>query len=216
MLPVSRFPLTHNTQATPLPRLVPLTCGRVCTLPMREYAAAWANSPCLLNIKVVWRVHCKLPDVMGTVQQLSAGIISADPYMSAKRLPLYEAVRTLPVCLLAFLTRAVNPRCPNNELVGRVRKPPDVSEHRLLDEAINKAEIRRRDHLPTPRPAPAFAPPAHSQWCTAHALPSRHHVNTALAPAPAHQPSGSCSPPSPASVSARCASSCAPTETDWP
>ncbi|KAF8663669.1 hypothetical protein AX14_006832 [Amanita brunnescens Koide BX004] len=80
--------------------------------PRRVEAASHAGA------KLVWCARYKPHDVMGAIQQLSAGIISADPYVSARRLPSYEAVRAIPARLLAFSTRAVNPRRPNNELVG--------------------------------------------------------------------------------------------------
>ncbi|KAF8650112.1 hypothetical protein AX14_008626 [Amanita brunnescens Koide BX004] len=107
-----------------------------------------------LGTELIWCARYKPHDVMGTIQQLSDGI---GLYMSTARSPLYEAVRAIPVRLLLFLTRTVNPCRPNNELVGRVRKPPDVTECWLLDEAVNKTgNGGRRGSSPVSRPTSAL------------------------------------------------------------
>ena len=110
---------------------------------------AQANSPRLLNVKVIWQARCKPPDVLDAIQQCSTTVISAKSDTSVKRSPSPGTTLALPKLLLASSAQAINPCHLNNELAYRVRKPPDATGHWLLDEAINKTDVRgRQGRLP--------------------------------------------------------------------
>ena len=137
------------------PMAISFVCGRQCTafalLPADCFArchfsmvSAWADSRRPTNAELVWHACCKPPDVRGTIRQLSAGVISANAYTSVTHSPVYGIAHMPPVHLLTSSPPISETRRPDNELVARVRKPPDpAARHWLLDEAINNmAHIR--------------------------------------------------------------------------
>jgi hypothetical protein len=116
----------------------------------------WAETHCLLNVELAWHTHSKPPDTLGEIRQRSADVISANTCTRATCSPMYQAVLTLPIFLLVSSAQVTSPCRRNNELVSRVRKPPDVTEHWPLDVTVNKAEKGgRRGHSPIIKPMPA-------------------------------------------------------------
>ncbi|KAF8665026.1 hypothetical protein AX14_006647 [Amanita brunnescens Koide BX004] len=117
-------------------------------------------NPCRPNNELVWRAR-KPPD-------------EAEPWL------LDEAVNNVERetrwgCLSrswpaftsspASSTRTANPCRPNDELVGRVREPPEAMEYWLLEEAISKiGNGGERRHSPVSRPTSAFYARSPNFW----------------------------------------------------
>ena len=120
----------------------PGTAFRLSVLRSSLAYMAQANSPHLLNVEVIWRARCKLPDVLDAIRQCSTTVISAKSDTSAKRSPSPGTMLAPPKLLLASSAQVINPCHLNNELTYQVRKPPDATGHWLLDEAINKTDVR--------------------------------------------------------------------------
>ena len=119
-----------------------------------------------LSAERIWRTRYKPPNEMGTVQCPSAEVISTKNNTSVRCSLLYNAVLVLPI-LLASSGRIINTHCRNDELVWRVRKPPNITGRRLLLEAINKIKGgRERAHLPVFRPTSAPYARSPASWLT--------------------------------------------------
>ncbi|KAF8644378.1 hypothetical protein AX14_009416 [Amanita brunnescens Koide BX004] len=149
--------VSHNADASAEGRS-PMSTVRFMP-PIHHRTSAWAKPPRLPNVELVWQAHCKLPNATHTVQWHSAGVVSARNDTSIKRSPLHGIVLMLPVFLFASLARVISPCRLNNELVHRVRKPPDTAGHRLLEEAINKIRSTRPLSTPTRTASGPLSPP---------------------------------------------------------
>ena len=152
--------VNDRTQPSIIKRLPPP--GAASMLSITTFSPAYITQAAPLrhmSIEVIWQTRCRLPNVMDTVQQLSAGANNAG------HSPLYGVVLMLPVFLRTSSARVNNPCRLNDELVSRVRKPPDVTERWLLDEAVNKTGNRGiRGSSPVPRPELAPLACSHSLW----------------------------------------------------
>ena len=113
----------YNADASAKERSPTLKMGPL--LPIHHSTASWVNPPCFLSIELVWRAHCKLPNIRDGTQQPSTTIsTSANNNASARHSPVYEVVLILPVLLLAS-SATRQPHRPDNERVALVHKPPD-------------------------------------------------------------------------------------------
>ena len=106
----------------------------------------------------------KPPDHGG--ERWPAEVISTKNNASIRCSLLYDAVLVLPIPL-ASSGRIINTRHRNDELVWRVRKPPNITGRRLLLEAVNKIKGgRERAHLPVFRPTSAPYARSPASWLT--------------------------------------------------
>ena len=123
----------------------------------------WAETRLLLNVEIIWRTHRKPPN---NSQRPSARIISAGDNAKAERSPACEAALTLAITLIASSAQTMKAYQRNNELVCRVRKPPEATRRWLQTEAVNKAKRGQgRGHSPIARPTStpsARLPPSQS------------------------------------------------------
>ncbi|KAF8703679.1 hypothetical protein AX14_014148 [Amanita brunnescens Koide BX004] len=118
-------------------------------VPPTDKELEWAEYNSLLNVKFDWRARSKPPDTAGGIHQPSTTTISAKSDMDTICSPLFEAEPLLPKCPLTSPIRADNPRCPDDELLWRARKPPDLDKCWLLVGGNNKIEDgRKRGCLP--------------------------------------------------------------------
>ena len=155
--------VSHNTNANAEKHLPILT---IClTPPICQHASAWASLPRLLNVEVVWRARCKPPDMFNATPQCSTTVISARSDMSVKRSPFHRVTLALPNLPLTSSARVISPCHLNNELVYRVRKPPDTAGHRLLEEAVNKIRSKgEQSYSPVSRHASALHARSRHFW----------------------------------------------------
>ena len=107
----SRYLLAHVAQVIAPRRLSLPLSWRVHTLPSCQHATTWANSPRLMGVELHWRAHCKLPNVTGTVQWHSAGVVSARHNTSIIRSPAHGIAHMLPLRRLTPLLRV---SCPSS------------------------------------------------------------------------------------------------------
>ena len=143
------------------------TPGTAATLSISRSSLAHIMQavPCCLSHPPRWRVH--MPSVGAeTVQRQGAIAISTRINTSAMHSPVYGVMLTLPIRQLACSARVNTAHCRDDELVWRLRKPPDpTAKHWLLDEAINELKGGwNRSHLPAPRPELAPLVRSHSLW----------------------------------------------------
>jgi hypothetical protein len=103
-----------------------------------------ASCHLLLSIELGWRACSKPPDTMGTEHQPNINIIINKADADVSCLPTNGAVIILPNSrpMLAYV-RAANPHRPNNELISRVHKPPNMTAQRPLPRAINGVQKGR-------------------------------------------------------------------------
>ena len=98
------------------------------TLLATSPAPPQARRYCLLSLELIWRARCKPPNTRAAVCS-----------------PSFEAVPLMPKRLLASSTRVNSLRRPGDELVWRLRKPPDLAKHWLLIGGVNKIKDRRKE-----------------------------------------------------------------------